>query len=455
MTSTTHVRGYSSLGGWRWTAAEAAVVAGLRPLQALLTAPAIVLMAALTAMLFRPPDLKLYDLDRIGFILLLFIVCLRAQMRRQSFRAPASVLLPMGGLLLLAVSQALSVPYDAETWSVLAAKWLVPLGLFYAARLVFEGDDSLRRFETFALVVFGYLCVTAVLFLFDVKILIFPPFILDQSLGVHAERARGPFLQAVANGVTLNLLGLIALDSFRRARLRGLTAAALLATWPLAILATKTRAVWASFGASVLLLLFFSPHRRIRRACLCLVAAASLGLICAVAFEDLSHSLRDRLEERSPVQFRMAVYRAGWEMFREKPLAGWGPARIQAELARRVDDFHGREFYFHNTFIELGVEYGLIGLALYLWLVFDLLRLGRSAKAQSPSRPGTFLDVHFRSLWPVFLGVYLLNACFVVMNYQFVNGLLFTVAGILTAQNQARDFAFSGGLTPTEAISHA
>jgi hypothetical protein len=34
------------------------------------------------------------------------------------------------------------------------------------------------------------------------------------------------------------------------------------------------------------------------------------------------------------------------------------------------------------------------------------------------------------------LGVYLLNASFVVMNYQFVNGFLFTLAGLLTAQNR-------------------
>jgi hypothetical protein len=37
------------------------------------------------------------------------------------------------------------------------------------------------------------------------------------------------------------------------------------------------------------------------------------------------------------------------------------------------------------------------------------------------------------------LGVYLLNACFVVMNYQFVNGLLFTFAGILATQNRASE----------------
>jgi hypothetical protein len=37
-------------------------------------------------------------------------------------------------------------------------------------------------------------------------------------------------------------------------------------------------------------------------------------------------------------------------------------------------------------------------------------------------------------LWPVVLAVYLLNASAVVMNYQFVNGLLFTLAGILAAR---------------------
>jgi hypothetical protein len=32
------------------------------------------------------------------------------------------------------------------------------------------------------------------------------------------------------------------------------------------------------------------------------------------------------------------------------------------------------------------------------------------------------------------LGVYWVNAAVVVMNYQFVNGLLFTLAGMLAAQ---------------------
>jgi hypothetical protein len=38
----------------------------------------------------------------------------------------------------------------------------------------------------------------------------------------------------------------------------------------------------------------------------------------------------------------------------------------------------------------------------------------------------------------VLVGAYLFNASFVVMNYQFVNGLLFTLAGILALQSRRR-----------------
>ena len=45
---------------------------------------------------------------------------------------------------------------------------------------------------------------------------------MDESLGYHADRARGPLLQAVANGVSLNLLGVLALHALLRGRIRGL-----------------------------------------------------------------------------------------------------------------------------------------------------------------------------------------------------------------------------------------
>lgn len=407
--------------------------------------PAWLFLAALTAMLFRPPEMKFYSLDRIAFGLLVFVVLLRALVLRQSLRLTTSVMLPMLGLALLAIAGPLNMSYDDETWSVVAAKWIVPLSLYVLAGLVFETEASLRALEIFCLVVVAYLSVIAILFLSGEKSFIVPPFILDESLGIHADRARGPFLQAVANGVTLNLLGLVALDSYRRKRLRGIGALLLLIGLPLAILATKTRAVWISFALSVLVLLFMFPSARVRRACLYLVLAAGFGSLCALTFQDVNQSITDRLQERSPVEFRMAMYRAGWDMFRAKPLFGWGAGQVQADLEKRISDFHQSEFYFHNTFLEIAVEFGVVGVALYSWVILDLLRLARQPPATVFSSRPYFLDAGFRDLWPVLLGVYLLNACFVVMNYQFVNGLLFTFAGILAAQNR----------TPAREVRHA
>jgi O-antigen ligase len=142
--------------------------------------------------------------------------------------------------------------------------------------------------------------------------------------------------------------------------------------------------------------------------------------------------------------FRMAVYQAGWEMFLEKPLTGWGAADMQTELSKRISDFHQDQFFFHNTYLEIVVQYGLVGLLLYLWVIFDLFRLGRQENQAGLRSDSDLLDSQFRKLWSVLLGVYLLNASFVVMNYQFVNGFMFTVAGLLLAQNRRLEAARSG-----------
>jgi len=169
------------------------------------------------------------------------------------------------------------------------------------------------------------------------------------------------------------------------------------------------------------------------------VLAGGIGLAAVVTLSDRNDSLTDRLEERGPVIFRMEIYQAGWEMFLQKPLAGWGAVDMQTELSKRISDFHQEQFFFHNTYLEIVVQYGLVGLALYLWIVVDLFKLRRRLRPIATT-DSSFLDQEFRTtLWPLLLGVYLLNASFVVMNYQFVNGFLFTLAGLLVAQDRRHE----------------
>jgi O-antigen ligase len=411
-----------------------AIRGSLRPIQALIAATPLLFMAVMTLMLFHPPDFRFPSYDRFAFVVLVFVVLLRICILRKPLVIAGPVTWPMLGLLLLALCGLLAQPYDAERWSMFAAKWLLPFALFQLARHLFDESSSRRQFEIFSLMVLAYLSLIAIFFLIGAKEIIFPRYILDEGFGIHADRARGPFLQAVANGVALNLLGLVALDSFRRKRLRGVPAFLFLAGLPLSIVATRTRAVWLSFAVSILVLLLFTQSRRLRLGCLLIALAGLVGLL-ALAMGDGHRPLSERLEESGPVKFRMAVYEAGWEMFLKKPLNGWGAKAMQAELSDRISEFHQEEYYFHNTYLEILVQYGLVGLALYVWVIIDLLRIGHNARAASFADHGDFLDRQFRSLWPVILMVYVVNSLFVVMNYQFVNGFLFTLAGMLAAQN--------------------
>ena len=412
------------------------VEAFFRPLHALLRAPALLFIATMALMLFHSPDSPFPSYDRVAFLLLVFVVLLRVCVLRERMRLGGAVSWPMLALLLLALYGTLAQRYTPETWSMFAARWLVPFVLFQLAGYVFESPTSLRQFELFALLVLAYLSLIAVFFMAGMKDLIFPRYILDEALGIHADRARGPFLQAVANGLALTLLGLVGLDSFRRRRLRGVAGVLLLAALPAAIVATKTRAVWIAFASSILILLFCTRNQRLRRGCLALTIAGLMGILLLLCCPDHHRSFSERLEESSPVKFRMAVYQAGWEMFREKPLLGWAEPEMQAELANRVSDFHEERYFFHNTYLEIVVRYGLVGLGLYLWVVVDLFRVGRKGLGSHFSPDGTLLDEQFRSVWPLMVLAYVVNSCFVGMNYQFVNGLLFTFAGMLAAQNR-------------------
>jgi O-antigen ligase len=409
--------------------------------------PTLMFFVALTAMLFRPPDLKSFPIDRVAFCALVLLLCVRSCIHRQSFRTyPATW--PLLALLMVGLWGALTQPNDPQAWSLFAAKWMVPFVLFHIAGLVFHDERSLRQLEIFLLVVLVYLSAISILSLAGARSLIFPQFITDEGIGIHTDRARGPFLQAVANGVCLNLLGLIALDSFRRRRLRGIVAAVLFLAVPLASLATKTRAVWISVAFSVILLACFGSTPRLRRIARvwCLMATLGLGIafICGTGAD----AITERALDRSPVDFRTEMYSAGWQMFTEKPALGWGNEWvIQPEVEKRVSSFRPEYYVFHNTFLELAVERGLFGLGLYVWLMICMFRLGKSGTISDESG-SSFTNAHFRKLWPVLLGVYLLNASAVVMNYQFVNAVLFTIAGILAAQTAGsrRDLSLQKGI---------
>lgn len=433
---------YLFLYGKRWRLPAGIAEFLLKPVQLLISVPSVLFLAALTAMLLRHPDVQFYQIDRVAFLLLVIGVVGRAVVLRQPLFVLERASWPMLGLTLLALMSVAGQPFDHEIWSLLASKLIVPFALFHLAEMIFAEEKSLRRFEAFALVVLAYLSFTAIAFLCGTHSLIFPRFILDESLGFHPDRARGPLLQAVANGVSLNILGILAWHAYKRGRTRGATIIVLLASLPIAVLATMTRAVWLSFAGTVLAMIFLSENARWRlRASFALFAVIILGCGMVLTSHKLARSLDDRFQEQGPVDFRKAVYAGGWEMFLERPLTGWGFHQMPVELPRFVSGYEEKVLYPHNTYLELLVEHGAVGLTLYVWLMWELWRIGWG-EIPAGEREG-FLDRDFHRMWPIVLAVYWVNAALVVMSYQFVNGLLFTMAGMLAAQRRRAEAARS------------
>lgn len=402
----------------------------LRPLHLGLAFPSLLYVAAMTVFLFRPPDLFSFYADRIAFGVLVFFVALRAMAHRERIPLFARLSLPMLGLTALAILRALRDPFDPQTWSIVASKYIVPFALFHLATLIFRRDAQRKHFEIFTMVVLAYLIFIAIAFLVDARSLIFPRFILDESLGFHADRARGPFLQAVANGVSLNILGILVLALAQK---RKNVVRLLWLGLPLAVLATMTRAVWISFAVSTVVIGFRMIKRRVLVVGAVLAVAGLLaGLTIGLSNHSLRNALWDRTGERGPVAARLAVYEAGWSMFEERPFTGWAAENMYSELGRRMEGYQLRIFFVHNTYLALLVEFGAPGLILYGILFFNLFRLSWHRPS---GENGTVASL--RRVWPILLCVYLFNAFFVDMAYQFVIGIMFTVAGMLCAPQKS------------------
>src|SRR5690242_12787293 len=416
-----------------WGIGECLAKIMLLPVQLLFSAPSFLFLGTLTAMLLRHPDVQFYAIDRVAFVLLLIAVAGRAALLRENLFLFEWATWPVLGLTVLALASVAGQSFDQEGWSLLASKLVVPFAMFHIAALIFTSEARLRQFEIYCLVVLAYLTFTAIAFLSEAHALIFPRFILNPDLGIHVDRARGPLLQAVANGVSLIVLGLVALHSYIRGKMRRTALAVLLAAVPIAILATLTRAVWLSFAAALLAVALLFWRARSRRLFLAIFIVAISALALLFSSEQLRSTLDDRLNEEGPIEFRQAVYSGAWEMFLERPLLGWGFHQMQDELPRHVTGYHEKILYAHNTYLELLAEQGAVGFGLYAWLMWELWSLRRTVM---PEHEEGFLNRHIHRLWPIILGVYWLNAAVVVMSYQFVNALIFSMAGMLVAQRR-------------------
>lgn len=258
---------------------------------------------------------------------------------------------------------------------------LMPFLAFLVAPLAFRTDRQ-RAILLGALVATGaYLGLTALFEALDLDALVFPAYIVDGSVGIHAERVRGPFAQAVAMGLGLFTCGAAALMGAARWRhpleLRA-TCLAVAALCALGLVFTLTRAIWLGALAAGLVVLLATP--RIWRFVPAVAFCAALLVVGALLFvPGLSDNAQDRSGDQSPVWVRENTNRAALAIVAERPLWGVGWERFPDRSPpwfHQDDDIPltGAGEGVHNVLLANASELGLPGA--FLWLAGTVLAIG-------------------------------------------------------------------------------
>lgn len=414
-----------------------AFLGSFRVLYFLIDQPGVLFSVAILAFMFRPPDLKVLPFDRIAFVLLVLLVALTGLTRRRVLSINAPIMLPMLVLAIIAICNAFRGLYNVQTWSNLANTYIVPFTMFFVSREVFRNDRAIRYFFLFSTIVLAYLIFISIAFMLNVKFLIFPRYILSLVPAdlAHSSRACGPFLNPVANGTAIIMLGLVSLHWFLKMKsgLPRILLFVVLAALPFALLATMTRGVWLSFLFAVIFFFVSTKYPVIRKTGIIWIMLAIIGIFVATNSTTIPGFMSERISDQQNIDFRFNLYRAAFEMFTEKPIFGWG-ANVSPFVINRYLPHYQDDVSLHNTYLDVLVGLGLLGFIFYAILIVGLFSSGKSICRSDFKQDESMIDREFVFMFRNILSIYLVNSLFVVMLYQFPNALVFSIAGIISAR---------------------
>lgn len=265
---------------------------------------------------------------------------------------------------------------------------LIPFALFFVAPFAFRTESD-RRVLLGTLVAMGaYLSITAIIETLRADALLVPQYIGDPNEGIHNTRARGPFLDAGANGIVMYACGVASAVAFtkwrdRRWRIFALVIAGLCL---LGVLLSLTRVVW--LAAAIASPITLAAVHETRRYLLPAGVVAMLILLFAVAtVPGLAERIdRRRADTGETFWARKNSNAAAVRMIQDRPLVGFGWGRFADESRpyyRQSLDFPLTFLRnLHNVYLQNAVELGLIGAT--LWIAALLLAVGGGVLRRGP-----------------------------------------------------------------------
>lgn len=251
---------------------------------------------------------------------------------------------------------------------------VIPFLLFTLAPVIFY-DLRSRDLLLKLLVVMGiYLGLTSIFEIVGPHALVFPRYILNPNVGIQFGRARGPFVESEANGLTIAMCGFA--SGFAMTRLAGWwRTAALLSVVVCAggVLFCLTRSVW--IGTVLALVLIGPAVRQLRRIFVPLAVVAALAVFALITYvPGLSDKVSGRADSQGPVYDRLNTNAAALRIVDAHPLTGVGWTRfidVVPDWVRQAPDYPITAIHLevHNVFLGRAAELGLPGALLFVLCV--------------------------------------------------------------------------------------
>lgn len=342
-----------------------------------------------------------------------------------------------------AIVSALAAGTLTETsgiFAILDRLGIMPFLAFLLAPMLFGTKE--RRDKLLAVLVGCglYLGLTAVFEGIGATALLWPNYINDPAVGIHFGRARGPFAEAVANGLALYGCAVacaVAVVTWRTVRSRAFAGAVAVLCLAGTIF-TLTRAVWLATVAATFLALLF--HERTRRVLGPLVVTGFVALFIVFAtVPGFSDAAEERTNSQRPLWDRYNTNRAAVNMIEDRPLFGVGWQRFRDESRDYFElspnyPLTGAHIEVHNVFLSHAAELGIIGVS--LWTLGLLL-----AMAAAIVRPGPADLDPWRLGTVALFAHWLIVASFGPLSYAFPNLLLWLWAGVAAMGHTSRPVA--------------
>ncbi len=266
---------------------------------------------------------------------------------------------------------------------------LLPYITFWLAPVVFPTARERAILLTGLVAMGAYLGLTALFETTGPKALVFPRYILDPSITLHYGRARGPFADAVANGVGLYVGAIASAIAFTQwqARHWRIGAAAIGVLCIAGALMTLERTVWIAVAVATLVTLF--SQRQTRRVALPLVGAVAVVTAAIVlAVPSVRSHVTGRLNDPNSLYDRQNLQQTAFNMIDAKPLFGFGWNQYlkyhfpYVQQNKNIPLTAGSDTDLHSAYLEYAVGLGLVGAS--LWLLPIILGAGASALRRAP-----------------------------------------------------------------------